>query len=162
MITLLKHIHMVNLVIVAPHQLDRWQKAQKGIVQPPIHMTACLPVVIPGRYCADPPLHGSFAVAGETIEAGDSIRNIFMQAVYEQMSENLQSGGVAQGSNFWNLYSVGVGSDDPYQITLADTSTMAIIGAAVRHPQHLSRLSDSASLASPPCCMQGWQTLVLH
>ena len=55
-----------------------------------------------------------------------------MQAVYEQIAENLQSGGVAQGSNFWNLYSVGVGSDDPYQVTLADTSTMAVIAAHVR------------------------------
>jgi hypothetical protein len=70
--------------------------------------------------------------AGETIEAGDSIRNQFMQAVYEQISENLQAGGVAQGSNFWNLYTVGVGSDDPYQITLADTSTMAVVAAEVR------------------------------
>ena len=76
------------------------------------------------------------AHAGETIEAGDSIRDIFMQAVYEQISENLQSGGVAQGSNFWNLYSVGVGSDDPYQVTLADTSTMAVIAAHVRTPLH--------------------------
>jgi hypothetical protein len=55
-----------------------------------------------------------------------------MTAVYEQISENLQAGGVAQGSNFWNLYSVGVGSDDPYQITLADTTTMNVIAAHVR------------------------------
>jgi hypothetical protein len=52
--------------------------------------------------------------------------------VYEQISTNLQGGGVAQGSNFWNLYTVGVGSDDPYQITLADTSTMAVVAAQVR------------------------------
>ena len=71
-------------------------------------------------------------LAGETIEAGDSIRNLFLQAVYEQISTNLQGGGVAQGSNFWNLYTVGVGSDDPYQITLADTSTMAVVAAQVR------------------------------
>ena len=70
--------------------------------------------------------------AGETIEAGDSIRNQFLQAVYEQISQNLDGGGVAQGSNFWNLYTVGVGSDDPYQITLADTSTMAVVAAQVR------------------------------
>lgn len=71
-------------------------------------------------------------LTGETIEAGDSIRNQFLQAVYEQISQNVQSGGVAQGSNFWNLYTVGVGSDDPYQITLADTSTMAVVAAQVR------------------------------
>lgn len=70
-------------------------------------------------------------LAGETIEAGDSIRNQFLQAVYEQISQNLNGGGVAQGSNFWNLYTVGVGSDDPYQITLADTSTMAVVAAQV-------------------------------
>ena len=85
--------------------------------------------------------------AGETIEAGDSIRNIFMQAIYEQVSENLQSGGVAQGTNFWNLYSVGVGSDDPYQITLADTSTMAVIAAAVRPRSGLP--PACVSLSSP-------------
>ena len=70
--------------------------------------------------------------AGETIQAGDSVRNQFMEAVYSQISTNLQGGGVAQGSNFWNLYTVGVGSDDPYQITLADTSTMAVVAAQVR------------------------------
>ena len=74
----------------------------------------------------------ALAPAGETIEAGDSIRNQFLQAVYEQISQNLNGGGVAQGSNFWNLYTVGVGSDDPYQITLADTSTMAVVAAQVR------------------------------
>ena len=70
--------------------------------------------------------------AGETIQAGDSVRNQFMEAVYSPISTNLQGGGVAQGSNFWNLYTVGVGSDDPYQITLADTSTMAVVAAQVR------------------------------
>ena len=74
----------------------------------------------------------ALVLAGETIEAGDSIRNKFLQAVYEQISQNLDGGGVAQGSNFWNLYTVGVGSDDPYQITLADTSTMAVVAAQVR------------------------------
>ena len=71
-----------------------------------------------------------------------------MQAVYEQIAENLQSGGVAQGSNFWNLYSVGVGSDDPYQVTLADTSTMAVIGAHVRPPPLPSLLLDMLGLSS--------------
>lgn len=66
--------------------------------------------------------------------AGNDIRDQFLQAVYEQISENVQNGGVAQGSNFWNLYSVGVGSDDPYQITLADTSTMAVVSAHVSTP----------------------------
>ena len=85
--------------------------------------------------------------AGETIEAGDAIRNQFLQAVYEQIATNLQGGGVAQGSNFWNLYSVGVGSDDPYQITLADTSTMAVVAAQVGPGQILLR-----SHAPVPCC----------
>ncbi|KAK9917541.1 hypothetical protein WJX75_005540 [Coccomyxa subellipsoidea] len=72
---------------------------------------------------------------GETVAAGNDIRDQFLQAVYEQISENVQNGGVAQGSNFWNLYSVGVGSDDPYQITLADTSTMAVVSA---HQKNIS------------------------
>lgn len=70
-------------------------------------------------------------MTGETVQEGNSVRDKFLQAVYEQISDNVQHGGVAQGSNFWNLYSVGVGSDDPYQITLADTSTMAVIAAHV-------------------------------
>ena len=37
----------------------------------------------------------------------------------------------AQGSNFWNLYTVGIGDDDPYQVTLDDGSTMGIIDAHV-------------------------------
>ena len=74
-----------------------------------------------------------------------------MQAVYEQISENLQSGGVAQGSNFWNLYSVGVGSDDPYQVTLADTSTMAVIGAHVRSPCPSSLPLDMQNKMRPLC-----------
>ncbi len=65
------------------------------------------------------------------------MRDQFLQAVYEQISENVQGGGVAQGSNFWNLYTVGVGSDDPYQITLADSSTMAVVAAHVSSPPAL-------------------------
>ena len=85
-------------------------------------------------------------LAGETIEAGDSIRNQFLQAVYEQISQNLNGGGVAQGSNFWNLYTVGVGSDDPYQITLADTSTMAVVAAQVN--------ASSGNMSFAPCTLQ--------
>jgi hypothetical protein len=72
--------------------------------------------------------------AGESIQAGNSIVDQFLKAVYDQVWANLQSGGVTQGSNFWNLYTVGVGTDDPYQITLADTDTMAVIAAHVRGP----------------------------
>lgn len=56
----------------------------------------------------------------------------FLKAVYDQIYANLKSGGVAQGSNFWNLYTVGIGADDPYTITLADGSTMGVIAAHVR------------------------------
>jgi len=52
--------------------------------------------------------------------------------VYNQIQGNALQNGVAQGSNFWNLYTVGTGADDPYQVTLADTSTMDVIGAHVR------------------------------
>jgi hypothetical protein len=75
--------------------------------------------------------------AGETIQAGNSIVDQFMKAVYDQISSNLRSGGVAQGSNFWNLYTVGIGLDDPYQITLADGSTMGVIAAHVSWLVHL-------------------------
>ncbi|CAL8463261.1 g2795 [Coccomyxa elongata] len=78
---------------------------------------------------------------GETVASGNGIRDQFLQAVYEQISQNVQNGGVAQGSNFWNLYSVGVGSDDPYQITLADTSTMAIVAA---HQKNISQYAGNA------------------
>ena len=73
----------------------------------------------------------SCAGSGESITVGNSVRDQFLKAVYDQIWANLKSGGVAQGSNFWNLYTVGIGYDDPYQITLADTSTMAIIDAHV-------------------------------
>ena len=52
--------------------------------------------------------------------------------MYDQIQGNALQNGVAQGSNFWNLYTVGTGADDPYQVTLADTSTMNVIGAHVR------------------------------
>ncbi len=52
--------------------------------------------------------------------------------MYNQIQGNALQNGVAQGSNFWNLYTVGTGADDPYQVTLADTSTMDVIGAHVR------------------------------
>lgn len=52
--------------------------------------------------------------------------------MYTQIQGNALQNGVAQGSNFWNLYTVGTGADDPYQVTLADTSTMDVIGAHVR------------------------------
>ena len=77
-------------------------------------------------------LDTAVVLAGESIEAGDSIRNKFLQAVYEQIPQNLDSGSVAQGSISWNLYSVGVGCAEPYQITMADTSTMAVLAAQVR------------------------------
>lgn len=69
------------------------------------------------------------AGSGERIQEGNSVRDQFLQAIYDQLWANLKSGGVAQGSNFWNLYTVGIGNDDPYQITLADTSTVGIIDA---------------------------------
>ena len=37
----------------------------------------------------------------------------------------------AQGSNFWNLYTAETADDDPYRITLDDTSTMGIIDSHV-------------------------------
>ena len=47
----------------------------------------------------------------------------------------------AQGSNFWNLYTVGIGDDDPYQVTLDDASTTGIIDA------HVSPLALAAACA---------------
>ena len=63
---------------------------------------------------------------------GNAIRDQFYKAVYDQIQDNALQNGVAQGSNFWNLYTVGTGANDPYQVTLADTSTMDVISAHVR------------------------------
>lgn len=63
---------------------------------------------------------------------GNDIRDQFYKAVYDQIQDNALQNGVAQGSNFWNLYTVGTGANDPYQVTLADTSTMNVINAHVR------------------------------
>ena len=71
---------------------------------------------------------------GETISKDHGIRDLFMQAVYDQVGASAKDGGPAQGSNFWNLYTVGTGTDDPYQITLADTTTMGVIHTHVRPP----------------------------
>ena len=71
-----------------------------------------------------------------------------MQAVYDQVGASAKDGGPAQGSNFWNLYTAGTGTDDPYQITLADTTTMDVIHTHVRplecplsYPLRRSRLA---------------------
>lgn len=92
------------------------------------------------------------AGSGESITVGNSVRDQFMEAVYDQIWENLKAGGVAQGSNFWNLYTVGIGDDDPYQITLADTSTMAIIDAHVskQSPAIITTVPDIHSSPSLP------------
>ena len=82
------------------------------------------------------------ACAGETVAKGNDIRDQFYKAVYDQIQDNALQNGVAQGSNFWNLYTVGTGNNDPYQVTLADTSTMNVINAHVRAP--------AAPAASPP------------
>ena len=89
-------------------------------------------------------LHVGAAGSGERIQEGNSVRDLFMKAIYDQIWQNLKSGGVTQGSNFWNLYTAGIGDDDPYQITLADTSTVGIIDA---HASHLvpALLLDSKS-----------------
>ncbi|CAK0785155.1 hypothetical protein CVIRNUC_008361 [Coccomyxa viridis] len=73
--------------------------------------------------------HGIVPGSGERIQEGNSVRDLFMKAIYDQIWQNLKNGGVTQGSNFWNLYTAGIGDDDPYQITLADTSTVGIIDA---------------------------------
>ena len=63
--------------------------------------------------------------------ANDTLRDIFFTTIYGLISESAQNNGPAQGSNFWNLYTVGIADDDPYKITLADNSTMAIVAAHV-------------------------------
>ena len=69
--------------------------------------------------------------AGETVATDDSIRDHFFTTIYGLISESAQNNGPAQGSNFWNLYTVGIADDDPYKVTLADNSTMAIVAAHV-------------------------------
>ena len=61
----------------------------------------------------------------------DSLRDIFFETIYGMISKSAQSNGPAQGSNFWNLYPVGIAADDPYRVTLDDASTMAIIKSHV-------------------------------
>ena len=83
---------------------------------------------------------------------GNSVRDQFLKAIYDQIWANLKAGGVAQGSNFWNLYTVGIGDDDPYQITLADTSTVAIIDAHVskQSPAKIRTVPDIHSSPTLP------------
>ena len=90
--------------------------------------------------------------------ANDSIRDIFFQTIYGLISESAQSGGPAQGSNFWNLYTVGIADDDPFKVTLADNSTMAIVAAHVRaspptaHSPQLAAHSSSCAPAVAAAC----------
>ena len=101
-------------------------------------------------------LHVGAAGSGERIQEGNSVRDLFMKAIYDQIWQNLKSGGVTQGSNFWNLYTAGIGDDDPYQITLADTSTVGIIDA---HASHLvsALLLDSKSYGIALYRMTKWR-----
>ena len=85
--------------------------------------------------------------AGETVATDNSIRDVFFTTIYGLISESAQNNGPAQGSNFWNLYTVGIADDDPYKITLADNSTMAIVAAHVSH---------SPSSGHPCCCTQAF------
>ncbi|KAK9811999.1 hypothetical protein WJX73_007485 [Symbiochloris irregularis] len=78
---------------------------------------------------------------GETVASNDSIRNIFFQTIYGLISESAQANGPAQGSNFWNLYTPNIADDDPFKVTLDDTSTMAIVKA---HQQNMSAVADRA------------------
>eukprot|EP00884_Botryococcus_braunii_P022962 jgi/Botrbrau1/934/Bobra.0167s0045.1 len=70
---------------------------------------------------------------GETMEKTHFIRDLLFQQVYELMSKSALNNGAAQGSNFWNLYSSGVAQDDPFQVTLDDSSTMGIIAAHMKN-----------------------------
>lgn len=83
--------------------------------------------------------------AGETVATDDSIRDVFFTTIYGLISESAQSGGPAQGSNFWNLYTVGIADDDPYKITLADNSTMSIVAMHVSHPPRRSHMPAPSS-----------------
>ena len=64
--------------------------------------------------------------AGETVATNNTIRDILFSTIYGMISESAQNNGPAQGSNFWNLYTVGIAQDDPFRVTLDDSSTMVI------------------------------------
>ena len=45
-------------------------------------------------------LHAGAAGSGERIQEGNSVRDLFMKAIYDQIWQNLKNGGVTQGSKF--------------------------------------------------------------
>eukprot|EP01024_Parvocaulis_polyphysoides_P072986 TRINITY_DN9339_c1_g3_i5.p2 TRINITY_DN9339_c1_g3~~TRINITY_DN9339_c1_g3_i5.p2 ORF type:complete len:297 (+),score=45.56 TRINITY_DN9339_c1_g3_i5:170-1060(+) len=64
---------------------------------------------------------------GESSNQGLEIRNIFFKEVYNEIENDIRNGGNTYGSNFWNLYTEGQGQDDPYHVTLGQTSTIQIV-----------------------------------
>lgn len=82
-----------------------------------------------------------------------SLRDIFFETVYGMVSESAQKNGPAQGSNFWNLYTVGIANDDPFKVSLDDASTMDII------KRHVSTAARSPEALLHACL---WLNLVMH
>jgi len=64
---------------------------------------------------------------GEWVQSGLHIRNEFFKAVYRLIESSARAGGPAMGSNFWVFYRRDQGWDDPYSVTIDDTSTFQVI-----------------------------------
>jgi len=78
---------------------------------------------------------------GESISGGLEIRDQFFKVVYDEIETDALNGGSTLGSNFWNLYRVGHGLDDPYHVTLGHTSTMDVVSNHVANMKKVEAIS---------------------
>ena len=76
---------------------------------------------------------------GEIVQNDLNIRNQFFAAVYGLVEEDRSAGGNTMGTLFWNLYREGQGWDDPYHVTISQTSTFDIIK---QHEDNLKLLTN--------------------
>eukprot|EP01025_Chloroclados_australasicus_P043908 TRINITY_DN4713_c2_g1_i1.p1 TRINITY_DN4713_c2_g1~~TRINITY_DN4713_c2_g1_i1.p1 ORF type:complete len:423 (-),score=30.40 TRINITY_DN4713_c2_g1_i1:552-1676(-) len=76
---------------------------------------------------------------GEQAHDGLEVRDKFFQMIYDIIEEDaIGNQGSTQGSNFWNFYADGIGTDDPYYVSSLHDSTMGIVQ---RHAYSMNQLS---------------------